>query len=133
EASSASGTSTSATGGSSATSTEGLATASSAGGATSATSIGGAASTTSASTTGAVGSDGSDGDYYVAVDGKDSNPGTIDEPFATMQRAIEAAEAGDLVYVRGGVYEIVEGARPDAGIVFSKSGTSDSNRIRYFA
>lgn len=79
------------------------------------------------------GSDGSDGDYYVAVDGDDGNPGTIDEPFATLQKAIDESEPGDLVYVRGGLYEIVNGTRPDAGVLFHKSGTSDENRIRYFA
>jgi hypothetical protein len=72
-------------------------------------------------------------DFYVAPGGSNSNPGTIDRPFASLQRAIDAAEPGDLVYVRGGVYNIVNPAIPSAGINFSKSGTSDSNRIRYFA
>lgn len=76
---------------------------------------------------------GLDGDYYVAVDGNDDDSGTIDAPFATLQKAIDEAEPGQLVYVRGGVYEIVTGARPDAGVLFHKSGTSEENRIRYFA
>lgn len=57
-------------------------------------------------------------DYYVAVDGSDSNPGTIDQPFATLQQAIDLAEPGELVYVRGGIYEIVNPAIRSAGIVF---------------
>lgn len=82
---------------------------------------------------GGEGLDGSEGDYYVSVDGDDDDPGTIDEPFATMQHAIDVAEAGDLVFVRGGVYEIVQGAQPWTGIHFHKSGDSDAERIRYFA
>ena len=72
-------------------------------------------------------------DYYVAVDGNDSNPGTIDQPFGSLQHAIDLAEPGELVYVRGGTYQIVNGATPSAAVVFNKSGTSDTNRIRYFA
>jgi hypothetical protein len=74
-----------------------------------------------------------DGDYYVAVGGSNSNPGTIDRPFASLQRAIDVAQPGDLVYVRGGVYNIANPAIPSAGVNFSKSGTSDTNRIKYFA
>jgi hypothetical protein len=73
------------------------------------------------------------GDYYVASGGNDENAGTMDSPFATLQRAIEAAGPGDLVYVRGGTYLITEGATASAGVQFHKSGTSDTNRIRYFA
>ncbi len=83
--------------------------------------------------TGGGGPDGSEGDYYVSLDGSDDNPGTIEQPFATMQHAIDVAEPGELVYVRGGVYDIVDGARPGSGIHFHKSGASDGERIRYFA
>ncbi len=78
-------------------------------------------------------STGNDGNYYVALDGSDSNPGTIARPFATLQKAIEVAGPGQLVYVRGGVYRIVNPAIRSAGVNFWKSGTSDRNRIRYFA
>ena len=44
------------------------------------------------------------GDYYVATDGKDTNPGTYDQPFGTWQKAFQTAEAGDTVYFRGGVW-----------------------------
>jgi len=83
--------------------------------------------------TGDPGGDGRDGDFYVAVDGRDDDPGTIEAPFGTIQRAIDVAEPGDLVYVRGGVYAIVQPARPGIGIHFHKSGRSDAERIRYFA
>ncbi len=42
--------------------------------------------------------------YYVATDGKDSNPGTIDSPLATLQKAQQLVNPGDTVYVRGGIY-----------------------------
>lgn len=45
-----------------------------------------------------------DGDYYVAVWGNDTNSGTFDSPWATWQKAFETADAGDIVYFRGGVY-----------------------------
>ncbi len=76
---------------------------------------------------------GTDGDYYVAPGGSDSSPGTIDRPFASLQKAIDVARPGELVYVRGGVYDITVPAIPSAGVNFWKSGTSDTYRIRYFA
>lgn len=42
--------------------------------------------------------------YYVAVNGKDSNPGTVDQPWATWQKAFSKAGAGDTVFIRGGVF-----------------------------
>jgi hypothetical protein len=44
------------------------------------------------------------GTYYVAPDGSDSNPGTIDRPWRTITKATRTVEPGDVVYVRGGVY-----------------------------
>lgn len=42
--------------------------------------------------------------YYVATNGNDNNPGTIEKPFATLMKAQKAANAGDTVFIRGGVY-----------------------------
>jgi hypothetical protein len=42
--------------------------------------------------------------YYVAPGGSDSNPGTIGEPWATIQHAADTAIAGDTVFARAGVY-----------------------------
>jgi Right handed beta helix region len=72
-------------------------------------------------------------DYYVDTKGSDSNPGTLVSPFASLQKGVSAAGAGDTVYVRGGTYKIVNGASDAAGVTFSKSGTSDTKRIQYFA
>ena len=42
--------------------------------------------------------------YYIATNGVDTNPGTINAPFATITRAQTAATSGDTVYLRGGTY-----------------------------
>jgi Pel9A-like, right handed beta helix region len=56
--------------------------------------------------------------YYVATDGDDANDGSETAPFATIQRAHDAAEAGDLIYLRGGTYH------PTASTKFTKAGTA---------
>ena len=43
-------------------------------------------------------------DYYLATDGSDSNPGTRDQPFGTLQTLMSSLAAGDTGYVRGGTY-----------------------------
>ena len=72
-------------------------------------------------------------DYYVATTGSDSNPGTMSSPFATLQKGVNVAVAGDTVFIRAGTYPITTPTNAGAGIQFSKSGTSDTNRIRYWA
>ena len=42
--------------------------------------------------------------YHVSKTGSDRNPGTEAAPFLTIQRAADAAQAGDRVVVHGGVY-----------------------------
>ncbi len=44
------------------------------------------------------------GDYFVAPDGDDNNPGTLDSPWGSWQKAFETAMPGDTVYFRGGVW-----------------------------
>ena len=41
---------------------------------------------------------------YVSTTGSDSNPGTISAPWKTIQHAANTVQAGDTVYVRGGLY-----------------------------
>ena len=76
---------------------------------------------------------------YVAPDGNDSNPGTIDQPLESIQKAQEFASPGDTVFIRGGSYKI----RQDqiTTVVSSlfacisyldKSGTEDQT-IKYWA
>jgi len=62
--------------------------------------------------------------YYVAPNGQDSAPGTLDQPFATLQKAVDMAQAGDTVYVRGGVYHQT--------VVMKNSGTA-THPIRLLA
>jgi hypothetical protein len=61
--------------------------------------------------------------YFVSPAGDDTNPGTLEKPFATLQRAQEAArqKRGD-VFLRGGTYYL------PAPIVFTAqdSGTKDA-------
>ncbi len=42
--------------------------------------------------------------YYVAPDGDDFNPGTVDDPWQTIQKAADTLAAGDTVYIRAGTY-----------------------------
>ena len=42
--------------------------------------------------------------YYVSTSGKDSNPGTLERPFRTIQRAANRMSAGDVCYIRKGSY-----------------------------
>ncbi len=69
---------------------------------------------------------------YVAKDGKDSNAGTIDKPFATIEKARdtiralkksgELAPGGAVVYIRGGEYVITKGINFNA----EDSGTEEA-------
>ena len=43
---------------------------------------------------------------YVAPDGNDTNPGTIELPVESIQQAQTLASAGDTVYIRGGDYKV---------------------------
>jgi hypothetical protein len=72
-------------------------------------------------------------EYYVATTGSDTNAGTIDQPFATLQKGADTAQAGDTVYIRGGTYSITTPHSSGAGIDISNSGTSDTNRINIWA
>lgn len=75
--------------------------------------------------------------YYVATDGNDNNLGTIEAPFATLNKAHSKVVAGDTVFFRGGTYQIQESQiMKDDGLyahVFhmDKSGTA-AKRICYF-
>jgi hypothetical protein len=71
--------------------------------------------------------------YYVATTGSNTAAGTISQPFATLQKGHDVAVAGDTVYIRGGTYSITTPANSGAGISITKSGTSDSKRIYFWA
>src|SRR5215210_7981805 len=42
--------------------------------------------------------------YYVSRTGSNTNPGTFDAPWRTIQKAANVVPPGSTVYVRGGVY-----------------------------
>ncbi|PFM68505.1 sugar isomerase [Bacillus cereus] len=42
--------------------------------------------------------------YYVSPTGNDLNPGTLDQPFATIQKAGNVAKEGNTIYIKSGVY-----------------------------
>ena len=44
--------------------------------------------------------------YYVSVDGSDSNSGTEANPFRTVQKAINSSVSGDTIYINSGTYEL---------------------------
>jgi hypothetical protein len=54
-------------------------------------------------------------------------------PFATLQKGHDVAAAGDTVWVHGGTYAITTPKTASAGINLTKSGTSDTNRIKFWA
>ena len=41
--------------------------------------------------------------YYVAPNGNDANPGSLEQPWATFLRAGQAMLPGDTTFIRGGV------------------------------
>ena len=60
---------------------------------------------------------------YVSPGGDDNtNPGTFDQPFKTITKAISVSVAGDTIYVRGGTYTLTTTIQ----IPTSKNGTSSS-------
>ena len=68
--------------------------------------------------------------WYVATTGSDESSGSIEQPFATIQRAQMAAEPGDTVFIRGGTYGMTEAQLEQRRglfarlIVLGKSGSS---------
>lgn len=65
------------------------------------------------------------GTFHVAPNGSDSNRGTEDAPFRTIQHAADLAQPGDIITVHEGIYR--ERVNPPRG------GTSEDNRIAYQA
>ena len=65
--------------------------------------------------------------YYISPGGKDSNPGTITQPFFTLKKAWTVIFAGDIVYLRGGIYYY-----PTSQELNGKNGTA-ANPIKIWA
>ena len=60
------------------------------------------------------------GTFYVATNGSDANPGSIDSPFLTLPKAISVVLPGETIYVRGWTHYYSQTIR------FEKSGTSNA-------
>jgi predicted Rdx family selenoprotein len=43
--------------------------------------------------------------FYLSPQGADSNPGTLDQPFFTLNKAWTVLAPGDTIYLRGGIYQ----------------------------
>ncbi len=56
--------------------------------------------------------------YFISESGNDSNPGTQDAPWHTMQKAVDSLVPGDTLFVRGGQYNGIH-----TGWSFKHSGT----------
>ena len=51
-------------------------------------------------------------EFYVSPGGSDSNPGTIDQPWETINHAAQVLQAGQIVYLREGTYLLTRQIRP---------------------
>ncbi len=47
------------------------------------------------------------GNWYVSPTGNDNNPGSYNAPFYSLQKAVDLAQPGDVIYLRGGTYPYV--------------------------
>ena len=63
---------------------------------------------------------------YVATSGNDSNPGTEGSPYLNIQKAVDDAQPGDMIYLRGGTYMLTKRVK------IEKAGTVQA-RISMFA
>ena len=63
---------------------------------------------------------------YVATNGDDTNPGTFELPLKNIPTAVNKTQAGDTIYLRGGIYTLT------IKISISKSG-SENNRYHMFS
>lgn len=66
--------------------------------------------------------------YYVSLSGDDSNIGTIEKPFASINKLNSVIKAGELAHVRGGVYTDF-GSYSDGSLVLLKglNGTDEKH------
>ncbi|MBN2350551.1 MAG: cadherin domain-containing protein [Bacteroidales bacterium] len=69
--------------------------------------------------------------FYVAVNGSDSNPGSISKPFSTWRKAISMAGPGDVIFVREGTYH--ESSSSSRALTIENKSGNENNRIKLFA
>jgi hypothetical protein len=59
--------------------------------------------------------------FFISTEGSDSNPGSFMQPYASIEKAVGTASAGDTIWIRGGVYSRIN------PVVLQKSGNLDHN------
>jgi hypothetical protein len=65
--------------------------------------------------------------FFVATNGNDSNPGTIDQPWLTIQKGFNALSPGDTLFIRGGTYNptgTISGGQISGAVANRKTGTA---------
>jgi hypothetical protein len=62
--------------------------------------------------------------YYIAPEGDDGNPGTIQRPWASVPRAVRSARPGDVIILRDGVYGAL-GLTSGFPVWITRPGTPD--------
>ena len=68
--------------------------------------------------------------YYVApTGGSDSNPGTLAQPWATLEFAASQLSAGDILYLRGGTYRSAKAASVAERFQMNGMTGTSSNKI----
>jgi uncharacterized repeat protein (TIGR02543 family) len=64
--------------------------------------------------------------YFVATNGNDSNPGTIEQPWLNLLVSFRKLNAGDTLYIRDGIYYTTGIGINSSGIGAVKNGTSEN-------
>jgi hypothetical protein len=75
----------------------------------------------------AAGVRGAAAEVYLSPAGSDDDPGTLEKPFATVQRAQRAAGPGDTVLVRGGTYKMTEAQITQTQGIFARITVLDKS------
>ncbi|WP_423815246.1 right-handed parallel beta-helix repeat-containing protein, partial [Pseudomonas oryzihabitans] len=71
--------------------------------------------------------------YYVATTGADTNPGTILQPFKTVEKLTSVMIAGDIGYLRGGTYTSARGNGTFAHVFLNAVNGNAGSLIKIWA
>ncbi len=72
---------------------------------------------------------------YVATDGSDSNPGTFQQPWLSIQKGFNSLFPGDTLYIRGGIYLPVgtPGGGMISGVFAARRKGTEARRYNIFS